>query len=516
MPVQKELPNDAASCPSCHSLVTELFAQLQKQNDKVEALENFVIKLVKDKYGRRADWIDPNQLTLFAAEQLQSTQEPQEDEFAKTTEQEKKERKGHPSRQIPNNLPREKCEHTIDDVEKLTCPKCQNLRKQVSEKVDYQLEYRPASVYVKENVRAVYACSDCKGEVIEAQKPSAPITRGLAGPGLLAFVITSKYSEHLPLYRQEQILERNGLKINRSTLCEWLSQTVPVLQPLFDIMKNRVLSGEIISTDDTILPVIDKSLHKARKSRAWTYVGDKNNPYNVFHYTQSRKRDGPLEFLAGYKGYLQADAFTGYDCVYASGDVIEVACWAHARRKFVEAAERSPKSALPAVAMIKVLYEIEEEAKEATTEQRYLLRQEKSIPQLKKIKEWLGNQKTKVLPKSLTALAINYALAQWTALNRYTENGDLEIDNNKSERAVKPIAIGRKNWMFAGNNNAGHTAAILYSFVDTCKRHKIDPWAYLNDVLTRINDMKMTDLHTLLPDVWQNQTPIKSQNSSLV
>jgi len=220
MPVQKELPNDAASCPSCHSLVTELFAQLQKQNDKVEALENFVIKLVKDKYGRRADWIDPNQLTLFAAEQLQSTQEPQEDEFAKTTEQEKKERKGHPSRQIPNNLPREKCEHTIDDVEKLTCPKCQNLRKQVSEKVDYQLEYRPASVYVKENVRAVYACSDCKGEVIEAQKPSAPITRGLAGPGLLAFVITSKYSEHLPLYRQEQILERNGLKINRSTLCE--------------------------------------------------------------------------------------------------------------------------------------------------------------------------------------------------------------------------------------------------------------------------------------------------------
>lgn len=509
MPVQKELSNDAASCPSCHTLVTELFAQLQKQNEKVEALENFVIKLVKDRYGRRADWVDPNQLTLFAAEQLQSTQELQEDEFAKTAEQkEKKPREGHPSRQIPNNLPREKCEHTIDDVEKLTCPKCQNLRKKVSEKVDYQLEYRPASVYVKENVRAVYACSDCEGEVIEAQKPSAPITRGLAGPRLLAFVITSKYSEHLPLYRQEQILERNGLKINRSTLCEWLSQTVLVLQPLFEIMKSRVLSGEIISTDDTILPVIDKSLHKARKSRAWTYVGDKNNPYNVFHYTESRKRDGPLEFLKDYKGYLQADAFTGYDCVYASGDVIEVACWAHARRKFVEASERSPKSALPAVAMIKVLYEIEEEAKEATTEKRYLLRQEKSIPQLKKIKEWLDNQKTHVLPKSLTAQAINYALAQWTALNRYTENGDLEIDNNKSERAVKPIAIGRKNWMFAGNNNAGHTAAILYSFIDTCKRHKIDPWAYLNDVLTCINDLKMTDLHTLLPDVWQNQTPI--------
>lgn len=215
--------------------------------------------------------------------------------------------------------------------------------------------------------------------------------------------------------------------------------------------------------------------------------------------------------MKDYKGYLQADAFTGYDCVYASGDVIEVACWAHARRKFVEAAERSPKSALPAVAMIKVLYEIEKEAKELATEERYLLRQQKSVPQLKKIKEWLDNQKSRVLPKSLTAKAINYALAQWAALNRYTENGDLEIDNNKSERAVKPIAIGRKNWMFAGNNNAGRTAAILYSFVDTCKRHKIDPWAYLNDVLTRINDMKMNELHLLLPDVWQNKTVLPTQ-----
>jgi transposase len=429
MPVQTELPSDVPSCPSCRSLVTELFAQLQKQAEKVEALENFALKLVKDRYGRKADWVNPDQLRLFAPEQFlpQENTETEEHPLVTTDKPEKKSKPGHPSRQIPDNLPHERCEHNIDDNEKLACPKCHSLRKKISEKIDYQFEYRPASLYVKENVRSVYACSDCKGEIIEAQKPSSPIARGLAGPGLLAFVITSKYSEHSPLYRQEQILERNGLKINRSTLCEWLSQTVPLLQPVFNLMKARVLAGEIISTDDTILPVIDKSLGRARKARAWTYVGDKNNPYNIFDYTESRKRDGPKDFLKDYKGYLQADAFTGYDCVYASGDVIEVACWAHARRKFVEAAERSPKSALPAVAMIKVLYDIEKEAKEPATEERYLLRQQKSVPQLKKIKEWLDNQKSRVLPKSLTAKAINYALAQWAALNRYTENGDLEI-----------------------------------------------------------------------------------------
>jgi hypothetical protein len=231
-------------------------------------------------------------------------------------------------------------------------------------------------------------------------------------------------------------------------------------------------------------------------------VGDKDHPFTVFDYTPSRSRDGPVAFLDGFEGYLQADAFSGYDAIYAGGKVTEVACWAHARRKFVEAEKTDPPRAYTAVAMIRLLYDIEAEAKDLEAEARRALRQEKSLPRLEQIKAWLDEQEFEVLPKSPMGEAIHYALSNWKALTVYATDGDLAIDNNAAENALRGLVIGRKNWLFFGSDKGGRTAAILTSFIASCKRHGIDPFAYLRDVLTRIAATPISQLDQFLPDCW--------------
>jgi len=305
------------------------------------------------------------------------------------------------------------------------------------------------------------------------------------------------------LYRQEGIFGRHGVELSRKTLCGWMAQSAWLLEPIWKAMKAEVLKSRVIQTDDTTVPVLDRRLDRARTARLWVYLGDRDHPYAVYDYTADRSRDGPERFLSGYKGYLQADAYSGYDRIYSRG-VVEVGCFAHARRKFYEARTSDPERAHEALARIRSLYALETEGKGLSEEARLALRRERSVPLLERLGIWLEEQSRLVLPKSPIGGAIGYARSNWRALNRYTEAGFLAIDNNASERAVKPVAIGRRNWLFAGSEGGGRTAAVLFSLVSTCRALKMDPFAYLRDVLDRICTHPASRVGELLPDRWRS------------
>jgi hypothetical protein len=334
-----------------------------------------------------------------------------------------------------------------------------------------------------------------------------PIEKGLPGPGLLAHVATSKYADHLPLHRQAQMFTRQGVDLSRQTLCDWMRRAADLVAPLFEVMKQRVVQSQALQTDDTPVAVLDPALPRTKTGRIWTYVGDPAHPYTVYDYTPDRSRDGPDRFLQAFSGYLQADAYSGYDALYKAPerDVTEVACWAHARRKFFEAQDSDPMRAMVMLAYIRLLYEVERQARELGLDRagRLVLRQEQSLPILTDIEAYLKREQPQVLPKSPIGEAMGYALGNWAALLRYTEDGNLEIDNNGAERSLRGVAVGRKNWLFFGSDTGGRTAAILSSFITTCKRLHIDPFAYLRDVFARISAHPANRLPELLPDQWK-------------
>jgi transposase len=345
--------------------------------------------------------------------------------------------------------------------------------------------------------------------VIAAPKPAMPIAKGLPGPGLLAHLIVSKCVDHLPLHRMERVYQRQGLFLHRSTLCDWMAACAQLLRPLYDLMVSVVMQSRSLHTDDTTVKMQELVTHILSTARMWVYLGDAAHPYNVFDFTINRKRDGPQQFLANYQGYLHADAFSGYDGLYlpdphtAAARIIEVACHAHARRKFYEARGSDALHSHQALAYYRQLYELERQAKDFNDEQRLQMRQELSLPILEQFHQWLVTQRPEVLPKSPMGEAIGYALNNWEALRRYTEAGFLTIDNNVAEREMKRIAIGRKNWLTVGSPRGGQTAAVLFSFTSTCQRVGIEPWAYLQDILTRLPGTNAGQLGDLLPDHWQ-------------
>jgi transposase len=345
--------------------------------------------------------------------------------------------------------------------------------------------------------------------VIAAPKPAMPIAKGLPGPGLLAHLIVSKYTDHMPLHRMQRAYERQGYFLHRSTLCDWLGSCADLLRPLYELMVSVVLQSRALHTDDTTVKMQELVTHLLSTARLWAYLGDTAHPYNVFDFTVNRKRDGPQRFLANYQGYLQADAFSGYDGLYlpdprtAAARITEVACNAHARRKFYEARGSDGLRAHQALAYYRQLYELERQAKDFTDAQRLLLRHDLAVPILDQFHQWVEVQRPEVLPKSPMGEALGYALNNWTALIRYTEAGFLAIDNNVAEREMKRVAIGRKNWLFVGSPQGGQTAAVLMSFTSTCQRMGVEPWAYLHDLLTRLPTTPAAQLGDLLPDHWQ-------------
>ena len=344
--------------------------------------------------------------------------------------------------------------------------------------------------------------------VIAAPKPATPIAKGLPGPGLLAHLIVSKYTDHLPLHRLQRAYERQGYFLHRSTLCDWLGACADLLRPLYDLMVCVVLQSRVIHTDDTPVKLQELVTHLLSTARLWVYLGDAAHPYNVFDFTVNRKRDGPQQFLANYQGYLQADAFSGYDGLYLpdsrtpAGRITEVACTAHARRKFYEARGSDAMRSHQALAYYRQLYELERAAKDFSDAQRLQMRRDLAVPILDQFHMWMEAQRPEVLPKSPMGEAIGYALNNWAALKRYTEAGFLAIDNNVAEREMKRIAIGRKNWLFVGSPRGGQTAAVLFSFTSTCQRLGVEPWGYLRDVLERLPSHPPERLAELLPDEW--------------
>ncbi len=503
--IPEQLPEDISAC---HLMIVELVDELKRRNLLNEKLQHQLDHMMRARYGQKADRIDPNQLCLFdlaavATQAPESTTEEEEAQQQPAPESKTPKRKGHGRNVIPENLPKERVVHDVP-ADKRTCPKCGDECRCIGEETSRQLEYIPASLKVIEHVRLKYACGrpDCRGAVILAEKPDQPIEKGLAGPGLLAHVITSKYADHLPLHRQEDILARHGVEISRGTMCGWAMQSADLVEPLYDLMGQRVLESKVIHTDDTTVSVLDRRLTKTRTGRLWVYVGDGDYPYTVYDYTPNRKRDGPASFLEGFSGYLQADAYAGYDKIYAPGDVVEIACWAHARRKYVDAQGSDPVRAVVATAWIRGLYEVEHKAAGLSADERRALRQEHSKPMLDKFEKWLREEYQKVLPKSPIGGAISYSLSNWQALVQYVEDGDLAIDNNAAERALRPVAVGRKNWMFAGSDRGGRAAAILGTLVQSAKRHGLDPFEYLRDVFARIASHPMSRLEEFLPDRW--------------
>ena len=546
LPTAEQLPDDVATLKS---MLLEVLATLLQERQELERVRHRLNGLLQRLFGPRTERFHPDQLLLFVElaaapdapqDTQQETPETAADTHGEKPEKKRRRHKPHGRRRLPENLPHEPCHHRLTEVERLCV--CGQTRGEIGVERSEQLEYRPASLLVIEHIVHKYACAACcraRAEepmeplkpntesesatptsaeslpqapsaptVIAAPGPTLPFAKGLPGPGLLAHLIVSKYVDHLPLYRLERIYERQGVFLPRSTTCDWLATCARLLQPLYDLMVAQVLLSRVVHTDDTPVKMQNQAPGALTTTRLWIYWGDTAHPYSVFDFTLNHKRDGPQRFLASYQGYLQADAFTGYDCLYvpASGDgkarILEVACHAHARRKFHEARKSDAVRAHHALGVYRMLFALEGSAQALTDEGRRRMRQEIALPILEQFHAWLQAEQLQVLPKSPMREAIQYALNNWTALLRYTEAGFLAIDNNVAEREMKRIAIGRKNWLFLGSEQGGKTAAILFSFASTCQRLGMEPWAYLQDVLTRLPTTPTERLPELLPDHW--------------
>ena len=522
-PASSELDQLRQEVALLHTQRQQLVEQLADATRKMERMEYQFQLLLRRFTGRSSEKLDKNQLALFEKllEELAPTTptDPAVTSATPVTPGTSANGAAHGRRKIPADLPRERVIHDLPEDQK-PCPCCGKMRCVIGREVSEKLDWVPARIKVIEHVRLTYACKACEQaaagsgpQIATAQLPLSPIEKGLAEPGLLAHVIVSKYADHLPLHRLERIFERHGIDIARSTMCDWMRDCAACLRPLYTLMVKEVLQSKVIHTDDTSVQVLDKNLPETRTGRFWVYLGDKAHPYNVFDHTATRQRDGPMKFLNGWgkdqRVYLQADAYGGYDGIHrgeAGGQVTEVACWAHARRKFYDARDSDSATATQALAYIRLLYDVEDQAREMSPTDRAALRQEKTLPRLKEFRAWLeSRQATKggpVLPKSPMGAAITYAFNQWDALCVYTTDGDLAIDNNAAERALRRIAVGRGNWTFLGSENGGHTAAVLFSFIATCQSHAVNVFNYLRDVLSRIDAHPMNQLAELLPGRW--------------
>ncbi|MCA9445298.1 MAG: IS66 family transposase, partial [Candidatus Omnitrophica bacterium] len=484
------LPDDPALL---HQLILDLIATLQSQQSDIEKLRHQLKQLQRYQFDAKSERFEAleEQKLLFEQlrnlagdleEEVETDEEADEREAAEAPGEKKANKKGHGRKPFPEHLPRKREEFPLPENQ-CECPNCAGRLEKIGEEITKQLEYVPASFHVRELVRFKYACKQCREGVVTSDLPPQPIDKGIPGPGFLAQVITSKYADHLPLNRQVGIYARNGIDVSRATLCDWVGKIAPLLEPLVAAQIKELLGSRKIHSDDTVVPVLEKDCKTTKQGRLWVYG---NETHIVYDYTPNRTREGPKAFLKGYRGYLQADAYAGYNDLIGKKKATLAGCWAHARRKFVEAEDSDPLRSHTALAFIKELYRIEKEWRKVDSETRAAARQAEALPNLDKFKSWLEEQSGRVLPKSPMGEAIGYALNQWESLVVYTQDGALHPDNNFAERAMRHVVVGRLNWKFAGSDSGGKRAAIIYSLVATCKLHEIDPFAYFRDVLERL------------------------------
>jgi transposase len=519
-----DLPQDRAALQAMlGSLLGErdeqrLRAEQQSQRADELYLQNLRLQLELERYkkfyyGARADRLatsgDMAQALLEFAEQLEAKPIHPEDMPAPAEPDcELRRVKRRPGRRHLANLENLPVTTRVYELraEERICPGCGVERKEMGADESWQIEHIPGRFERIQHIRKKYACPGCEqaGENPQmevAAKPAAAIDKGMAGPGLLAYMVTSKFADYLPLYRLEDIFERQGFAISRATQSVWCGDVADLVEPLYELMAERVRQSHVVATDDTILPML--SVGRTQSARMWVYVGDAAHPYNVFDFTLHRGRDGPRYFLRDYQQVLLADAYGGYNGVVASNQMTRAGCWSHARRKLVEAEKVAPEIAQQAVALIGTLFAIERKAKDCSDEERLALRQAQSVPVLAKLREKLLGWKEQLLPKHPMAEAVNYTLSQWDELNVFCSDGAVPIDNNVSEREMKRVVLNRKNSLFVGNARGGRTASILASLTSTCRRHEVDPQLYFTQLLMNLPQTKITALSNWLPDQWK-------------
>ena len=491
-----KLPDDPSALKG---LVSSLASEVKSQALLIEKLKHQLAGMRQHRFGSRSEALDQLALTLEDEEIAASAQEPAPDD---TNADQPAAPKDKPKRKpLPGHLPRNETTLSPGDA----CAECGGDLKTLGDDVTEELEYVPGRFVVNRIVRPRMACTCCE-MFHQAALPSRPIERGRPGPGLLAHVLVNKYADHSPLYRQSQIFQREGIDLDRSTLADWVGKSATLLEPLADAIQRHVLSGQAVFADDTPVKLLSPGAGKTKTARLWAYVRDERPwaseapPAAFYRFSRDRKGEQPTEHLKDYTGWMHADGYAGFNELYRSGRVREVACMAHIRRKLVDVFKsQGSVTAEEAIKRIAALYGIEKEVRGLLPEYRAAIRQEKAKPLLDDLEHWLSDQLPKISGKSDLAKAIRYALTRIKKLRPYIDQGILEIDNNSAERSMRCVALGRKNYLFMGSEGGGKSAAIAYTLIETAKLNGIDPQAWLTDTLARIADHKITKLDELLP-----------------
>jgi transposase/uncharacterized protein (DUF1810 family) len=502
--VASDLPNDVAELQAMIALqsqkLTIFETELKERDYRIEKLKHELAGLRRYRFGSHSEALNQLELTLEEEEIVRAVEAPSGDESTDQAVDDKPKRKPHRN-PLPGHLHRNEQMLSPGDE----CSACGGSLKTLGEDITEELEYIPGRFVVNRIIRPRKACSRCEA-ICQSPLPPRPIEKGRPGPGLLAHVLVNKYADHSPLYRQSQIFAREGIDLNRSTLADWVGTSAALLEPLADAIRRHVFSGQAIFADDTPVKLLSPGSGKTKTARLWAYVRDERpwaseaSPAAFYRFSRDRKGERPAEHLKDYTGWMHADGYSGFNELFRSGRIHEVACMAHIRRKLVDVFKsQGSVIAEEAIKRIAALYGIEKEVRGQSPEYRAAIRQEKAKPLLDDLEHWLSDQLPKISSKSELAKAIRYALTRIKKLRPYIDHGILEIDNNSAERSMRCVALGRKNYLFMGSEGGGKSAAIAYTLIETAKLNGVNPQAWLTDVLGRIADHKITRLDELLP-----------------